>query len=194
VKRWLVLGALVAVFAAQWTVPTVLIDRHRTVIEEGTAYRFRTLPVDPVDPFRGRYVALRFAAAEIAVPKDARYPSDADWYAPIATNSSGFATLTAPQREPPAGDYLEVSIASRPAPDRLRVELPFDRYYMDETMAPEAERLAREAVRANAETSLAPSWATVSVLNGRAVLTALYIDGVAVRERIREARQAAASE
>lgn len=193
-KRWLVLGALVAVFAAQWAIPTVSIHRHQTVIEQGTAYRFRTLPVDPVDPFRGRYVALRFAAADIDVPEDARYPSDADWYAAIATNSAGFATLAAPQPEPPAGDYLEVSIAGRPAPDRLHVELPFDRYYMDETMAPEAERLAREAVRANAETALAPSWATVRVLDGRAVLTALYIDGVAVHERIKQARQATASE
>lgn len=193
-KRAILLGAMVAVFAAQWAVPAVLIDRHQTVIEQGTAYRFRTQPVDPVDPFRGRYVALRFAAAEITVPADAAYPHEGEWYAPIRVNEAGFAALGPPQATPPPGDYLPVSIAHRLSATRLRVELPFDRFYMEEGMAPEAERLARDAMQRDAETSLAPSWATVRVHQGRAVLTALFIDGVAVRERISQARRVTASD
>lgn len=58
--RWL-LFALLCV--AQWAVPLAMVQRAERTLSEGTAYRFRTAPVDPADPFRGRYVTLDFDAA-----------------------------------------------------------------------------------------------------------------------------------
>ena len=64
------------------------------------------------------------------------------------------------------------------------VDLPFDRFYMNETVAPEVEAAlwARgdEPVRA---------WLAVRVLGGRAVPEELYLDGIPAREFLeREAR------
>ncbi|WP_420427454.1 GDYXXLXY domain-containing protein [Algiphilus sp.] len=188
-KRYAPLFALLAVFAVQWALPIGQIQQYQQVVDHGTAYRFRTAPVDPVDPFRGRYVTLQFTAAEITVPVGASYPSDQALYAPISVESDGFAVLQPPRRQPPAGDYLQVRVAHRVDDTRLRVALPFDRYYLNERQAPEAERLAREAMRADTANTLAPSWAVVRVLHGEAVLTELFIEGVPVAQRIAEARQ-----
>ncbi|MCR9090194.1 GDYXXLXY domain-containing protein [Algiphilus sp.] len=193
-KRYGCLLAMLAVFALQWALPVSQIQQYQQVVDRGTAYRFRTAPVDPVDPFRGRYVTLQFAAAEMTVPAGASYPSDQPLYAPIRVEQSGFAVLQPPRRVPPEGDYLTVRVAHRIDDTRLRVRLPFDRYYLNERLAPEAERLAREAMRADRATSLAPSWAVVRVRNGEAVLTDLFIDGVPVRQRIAEAERALESE
>lgn len=193
-KRYGLLIGLLAVFAVQWALPISQIQQYQRVVDHGTAYRFRTAPVDPVDPFRGRYVTLRFAAAEIAIPAGASYPPDQALYAPITVEPSGFAVLQPPRLQPPEGDYLEVRVAHRVDDTRLRVRLPFDRYYLNERQAPEAERLAREAMRADRERSLAPSWAVVRVLSGEAILTELFINGVPVRQRIAEARQQIESE
>ncbi|MHA7834769.1 MAG: GDYXXLXY domain-containing protein [Algiphilus sp.] len=193
-KRYGLLVALLAVFSVQWTLPISQIQRYQQVVDHGTAYRFRTAPVDPVDPFRGRYVTLQFTAAEVAVPAGTTYPSDQVLYAPITVEANGFAVLQPPRRQLPEGDYLRVRIAHRIDSTRLRLRLPFDRYYLNERLAPEAERLAREAMRADRATSLAPSWAVVRVLEGEAVLTELFIDAVPVRRRIAEARQQIESE
>ncbi|HSW14470.1 MAG TPA: GDYXXLXY domain-containing protein [Solimonas sp.] len=182
-NRKLLILALVCL--AQWAVPGFLIARGEQTLAEGMAYRFRTAPVDPVDPFRGRYVALDFVAAQLPAPKGRDYVSGQRLYAAISVDGDGYARLLLPEANPPAqGDWLPVTVQWRDADGRLRLKLPFDRYYLDEQLAPEAERVYREGNR-RGEPDARPAWASVRVRRGYAVLEELYIDGVPVRERLR---------
>lgn len=186
----LLLLALVAVCAAQWAVPVYLVQRGQTTLAQGTQYRFRTAPIDPVDPFRGRYVVLDFEAARLALRNGAdAFEAGRRVYAPIVVGDDGFATLGAPAAAAPAsGDYLEVEVQWVNAGE-IGLRLPFDRYYMDEHAAPEAERRYWEASRprgtTDAEDPRKPAFVTVRVRNGYAVLEELYIDGKPVRELLR---------
>ncbi len=187
--RWM-WGALALVFALHWAVPAALIQRGTATLEHGTQYRFRTAPVDPVDPFRGRYVALDFDAARIAVNAQAEYVEGETLFAPIVVDEDGFAHLQPPQRAlPQQGDALKVEVLWRNEGE-LGLALPFDRYYLDEALAPEAEQLYRERnARVNPDASddadpRRPAYVTVRVLDGYAVLEQLYIDGVPVRALI----------
>lgn len=184
---------LVLGIAAQWAVPGYLIQRGQATLQEGTAYRFRTAPVDPVDPFRGRYVALDFEAANVTLAQpDPALRSGQRVYAPIRVGADGYAVLDAPlQQAPETGDYLTATVLWVNV-DELRLQLPFDRYYLDETLAPEAERRYREANSPRGQTDedpRRPAWAQVRVRGGYALIEELFIEGRPARELLRELPQ-----
>lgn len=184
--RLLLLG-LGALCLVQWALPTYLIHRGQTTLEQGRQYRFRTAPVDPADPFRGRYVALDFEAARLALRTGAdAFEAGQRVQVPIVVGADGFATLGAPVVAVPASsDYLQARV-QWVNNGELGLRLPFDRYYMDERAAPEAERRYWEASRragaTDAEDARRPAFVTVRVRSGYAVLEDLYIDGRPVRE------------
>ena len=68
---WAALGLV------QLAVPLSMIVQKEIVHGEGTELRLRLQPVDPADPFRGRYLALRFAI------EDGRYDLPADGKGPL---------------------------------------------------------------------------------------------------------------
>lgn len=185
----LLLLALVAVCAVQWAVPVYLVQRGQTTLAQGTQYRFRTAPIDPVDPFRGRYVVLDFEAARLALRTGAdTFDAGQRVYAPIAVGNDGFATLGVPAvAVPTGGDYLQARVQWVNGGE-IGLRLPFDRYYMDEHAAPEAERRYWEASRrpgaSDDEDAHKPAFVTVRVRDGYAVLEELYIDGRPVRELV----------
>ncbi|MBD3853743.1 MAG: GDYXXLXY domain-containing protein [Acidobacteria bacterium] len=57
------LALFTVVALVQLTVAGGAIVRSELALRTGEAFRFRIQPVDPVDAFRGRYVAIRFAIA-----------------------------------------------------------------------------------------------------------------------------------
>jgi hypothetical protein len=66
---------------------------------------------------------------------------------------------------------------------RTRLELPHDRYYMDESKAPRAEAAARGQSRPEPRNT----WVTLRVRDGVAAVESLWIDGVTVEEHLRRA-------
>jgi len=102
-------------------------------------------------------------------------------YLELREGANGFAEIVALHKEKPDADLVLQTTISFRSPETVGVQLPFDRYYMDENAAPEAE----EAYRARA-LDPAESWVLVRVLGGRAVLEELYIGGKPVREFLRE--------
>lgn len=60
------------------------------------------------------------------------------------------------------------------------VKLPFDRYYLDEKLAPKAEKIYNESQRRGKVTKEATL--LVRVLKGRALIESLEIDGVPIRD------------
>lgn len=174
--RWLWL-ALIVVFTAQWLAPASLVVRGWRTLHEGQRYYFRTAPVDPVDAFRGRYVVLSYEAATVPSTREMALRRGERVYAPLTVGADRFAKLGAPQRQPPNGPYLEAHVRSTGSRDVV-LQLPFDRYYIDENLALAAEKAARDASGRRGEVSRA--YVTVMVRDGHAVLEELFIDDVPV--------------
>jgi uncharacterized membrane-anchored protein len=173
---------------AQLAAAASSIVRYERTLSQGTLYKIKTVPVDPADPFRGRYVAVQ-SAITLSPPLSpevlrlfTEYPARRA-YVVLATDEEGFARAAEVVTARPAGgDYLPIASAfQRPVFDdqRLRetrydIVLPFDRYYMNESAAPAAEQRYLESIRRNGESR---TWLTVRVRNGVGVIEGLYIDG-----------------
>ncbi|HEY1075882.1 MAG TPA: GDYXXLXY domain-containing protein [Fontimonas sp.] len=181
-----VLLGLAVLCLVQWSIPLALIQRGQTALAQGTPYKFRTAPVDPSDPFRGRYVTLDFQAALVpSAQVEATLYEGQRGYASIRIDAQGFAQLHAVRAtEPATGDYLPVTLQWKDH-EQARLRLPFDRYYLDEAQAPQVEQRYRESnLRLGPDDVPAPdprpTYATVRVLDGYAVLENLVLNGEAV--------------
>ena len=60
-KRYLFAG-FILVALLQLFVPANMIWQEEGTIQEGTEFHFKVAPVDPNDPFRGKYISLAFEA------------------------------------------------------------------------------------------------------------------------------------
>ena len=169
---------------AQLAVPAWMIVGQERVLRDGRQVKLQTRPVDPADLFRGRYVALGFAVEQ--VPRElvrGHFDHNDVAYLELRERPDGFVEAAALHKEKPDGELLLEAKVTFISPETVGVELPFNRYYMDENAAPAAETAYR-----NLATD-ADSWATVRILDGRAVLEELYIGGKPVAEFLREQHQ-----
>ena len=161
--------------AIQLLVPGWMIHREEQTLRHGRVFKLKTMPVDPYDAFRGRYVALRFEAESNPVQSMSGVGTKSVWVR-LETDSNSFASVKEVSATPLAGDDV---IAAKYTYGRL--EFPFNAYYMDEDKAPAAEA----AYRANSSRAHENAYATVRVLNGHAALEELYIDDKPIREFLR---------
>lgn len=187
----LILGLTVT---AQFLIPASMILKHERILRKGTAYRFKTRPIDPADPFLGRYVRLQFENDYIVAPTNAIEPAYNELiYVTLNTDADGYCELTGWSRNKPKnGDWLKLKYWHRTtfrAPgeqNKLRFSLPFNRFYMEESKAPRAEKIARRSVinlSDPASTNLSTNcWAEVRVWNGAALIEDVLIDGTAIRD------------
>jgi uncharacterized membrane-anchored protein len=185
--RGLRVAALVLVALAQLAVPVSMIFGHERTLREGTAWRFRTAPVDPADAFRGRYVALAFEESSAPVAAGERIERGEHAYVGLAQDREGFAVL-GPVRaaRPASGDYLKLRVqwienGAEGQPGSAQLELPFDRLYLEESVAPRAEEVYRESQRATGD-ARRPAWAVVRVREGHAALEDVMVEGRSLRE------------
>jgi len=170
----------IALAVVQLAAAAGAIIRAEVALRSGEIFRFRLQPVDPVDAFRGRYVALRFVEDRAAVPAGLPQLNRRKIYVPLRLDDEGFATFGEVALDAPAeGAYLRL----RSGPDftdengdrRVSLTLPFRRYYMTEELARGVDRrLWRRGQR--------PAWVTVRVRAGVGVIDDLWIDGVPARD------------
>ena len=174
-KSWrLMIFVLVAL--AQLAVPASLIWKREQTLRRGSVWKFRTAPVDPVDAFRGRYIALEFEVEgqEISPPRNAGYHQPI--FVTLRQSAEGFAELDQVLPGPPAGDdFIEARSTGK------TVSLPFDKYWVTERDAPAAEA----AYRAQSRRDKQNAFVTVRVFRGDAALEQLYLDEVPLGEYLR---------
>jgi uncharacterized membrane-anchored protein len=162
---------------AQWAAPLSQIWTHEQVLANGTLIKLKCSAPDPYDPLRGRYLALRPSQIEAPVPAGLELKQGMQAYAVFATGADGLATVSTLSLTPPAsGDYLRVK-TGYVYNDKARIDWPFDRFYLNEKLAPEADKWFAENIR-----SAQSITAEVRVLKGRAVLADLSLDGKPFRE------------
>ena len=182
-KRWLV-AALVVVAAVQVAVPVTMILQREAILRNGRAYKFQTQPVDPYDAFRGRYVQLAFEQNHAPWHSHDEWQYGMELFASVEEGTNGFAVIReiAPVR-PEQGDYLKVATTHRgwgKDANSVYFTLPFDRYYLEETKAPQAEKMYREHNRRNFTNS--NTYAVVRIKDGDAALADLYVAGKPIRD------------
>jgi uncharacterized membrane-anchored protein len=182
-NRNLRLGIFAVVAIAQLAVPAQMILSRETTLHEGALYKFRTQPVDPYDPFRGRYVTLSVQINQGPLPEGPRPDSGDTIYATLGTDEDGFATIESTSLTPPdSGDYIRAAAGwVDEGQGLLFVDLPIDRYYMNEWDAPAAEQAYREHSRMDQQ----DVYVTVRVFKGEVVIEGLFIADTPIEEFIK---------
>ena len=111
----------------------------------------------------------------------------------ITEDEKGFARFSGVSVDRPKGnayvlaevDYVVPALTKEPPSSNewskpgVHLALPFDRYYMEESDAPAAEKAYREHSRQGGERD---AYVIVRVRKGQAVIEDLYVGGMPIRE------------
>jgi uncharacterized membrane-anchored protein len=184
-RRQALLGIFAAVAALQIAVPLSMIAKREITLREGVPFKFRTAPVDPYDAFRGRYVSLQVEAAHHHMANAGMFERGQRVYAQLETDKDGFALIRKVVAGRPAeGDFIQARVQYASGTN-LSLKCPFDRYYLPEKIAPEAER----AYWSNSNRTNRNAYSLVRVRSGFAALEDLIVDGLPILEFVRQHKQ-----
>lgn len=181
-SKTLIISLFVVMVAVQWLVPLWKIQGSQETLTSGNEYKFRLAPVDPEDPFRGKYLNLTFEANRIDVIPPPRWESGEKAFVTVEEDSQGFAQIKELSKEKPDpdADYIRVDVRSVMGEDTMMVfiQYPFDRYYINEKMADPIQKMILE----NQSDTTKLNYALVRVRSGQAALEKLYLDDVPLEE------------
>jgi uncharacterized membrane-anchored protein len=186
--RKLILPAFALMVLAQWAVPIKMIVDSESVLKSGTEYRFRTEPIDPSDPFRGKYVTLRFNAERFETDTMYKFTNGEQVYALLSVDSLGFAQVrNLYPYQPTDQDFnmlkTRVSYASVfEGKQSVTLDFSFDRFYVEESKASQTERVYWNAQRDSAQVA----YAVVRIQNGQGIIEELMINNRPILEIVRE--------
>ena len=181
-RKELTAGLFSGLVLLQIAAPVSLIVQRESVLKQGTPFRFKTAPVDPYDAFRGRYVALKVEANTAPKPQglDVKYGQKV--YAQLAVDEHGFAKVARITTQKPQGSTYVTATVSSPVRDGVALDLPIDRYYMEEKSAPRAEQAYRE----HSGREVQDAYVVVRIKDGFAVIEGLYVGGRRIEEVVKQ--------
>lgn len=181
-KGKLIIGLFLAVFFIQIITPLSMIIKRESVLKNGGQFKFKTTPVDPYDAFRGRYVALRLEENYVPAVKETKFNRGQTVFALINIDSQGFAKFTAVTTVRPQGKSYIQTKARYVSGDKMYLDLPIDRYYMEEKAAPMAERIYQE----HAQRGKQDAYVMVRIKDGFVVIESLYVGGQRIEDALRQ--------
>jgi uncharacterized membrane-anchored protein len=162
-----------------------MITKRESILKNGMQFKFKTAPFDPYDAFRGRYVALQIEENYVLTPKEIELKSDQTVYALIDTDDKGFAKFTnVTINKPLSGSYIQTKVHYISG-EKTYLDLPLDRYYMEEKSAPLAEKLYQR----HSQHDKQDACVTVRVKNGFMVIENLYVGGQRIEDAVRQERK-----
>ncbi len=191
------LGLLLVLLAAAAWFPIVTILKFEYPQVPPQEFRFRTGALDPYDSFRGRYVTLNPMPNTVKAGKDESSDRSRQLrYAVLKHGDNGFAEVVRLTEEPPAGEpFVRVRNVFRryewhgnqkSEDAQYQFTFPFNRFYLNEKLAPEAEVLVMETLRKN------PDDCVLSVLiypDGSYAVKDLEIRGKPLRDLLRQKKK-----
>lgn len=155
-------------------------------------FRFSAEIYDPYDPFRGRYVALQSASQTLVADEPIEFYKDA--YVVLENDENGLAKAVGLVRKPESGKpaVRAYNISRYPASSEsgaaekkiynYSIQFPFERFYMNEKLAPAAEQAFRDALRSGKKCVI-----VVKVYaDGNYAITGLEIDGVPIHDFLKK--------
>lgn len=196
-KKNLLLAFFLLALAAGLYYPVSKIIRFEFPWVPPVTVRFAAEIYDPYDPFRGRYVAISANNLTMSVEDAGSRPAldrDSRLYAVIELDEKGVAKLVDVAEKPQSGKInlrLErYAVYSRRRDvdgvtgETYTARLPFNRFYMNEKLAPEAERAFIRAVRSR-ESGKCQIVVKIYA-DGRHAIENLEIEGMPIHEFLRK--------
>lgn len=167
-------------FAVQLFVSARMIYNQEETLKSGTAYKFKTWPIDPSDPFRGKYIVLNHTVRS--------FETNENWsdykgkvYVYLKTDTTGFAAIKTVSRDPlPIPEDYVIAQSNYNYGKRVNFTLPFNRFYMNEHKAYDAERTM--GLVQGDTTKIC--YGLVSIKNGTAVLRNVFIDDIPIQQYV----------
>ena len=181
-KREYIIGLFAGLICLQIIVPVSMITKRESTLRNGLEFRFKTAPVDPYDAFRGRYVALRVEVNKVNRPTGMDLKYGQKVFAQLATDENGLAKVSGISLEKPKRPAYLMATVLYPEGNEVTLNLPIDRYYMEENAAPRAEQVYREHSQRNKQ----DAYVTVRVMDGFAVVEGLYVGDQRIEDLVRK--------
>ncbi|HYJ37275.1 MAG TPA: GDYXXLXY domain-containing protein [Chitinophagaceae bacterium] len=186
----LILPIFILLVLVQWYVPGKMIWNKEKVHLSGKEFKFETEPVDPIHPFKGRYVTLNFVSDTFSFDSSLQIEYGKDIYVELVENRNGFAEVRNISNTIPTNNdyYITASISSISSTTQnginrslVFIEYPFEEYYLEEYKAPKVEEIFRSIGRDTLHTT----YAIVKVLNGDAVIKDIILNNRSINEHFR---------
>ena len=184
-KKKIVFVVFCLVVVAQLYVPAKMIFDRNDILITGKPFKFKAAPIDPSDPLRGKYIVLNFEATTTDAPKGTTWAYDSPVYLELTHDSNGYAKISSVYQEAPMdrSDYVEAKVAYfNDNLNTLSIEYPFNRYYMEESKAQDAEDLYRNI----SGDSTQVTYALVYVKSGEAVLKDVLVNNVSIKDMVKQ--------
>lgn len=171
------------------TVPIYLSISSENLLNAGVEheYKFRLRPVDPHDLMRGKYIRLTYPGInqiDYADSTDVFNPGDVV-YVSVKRDTGNFAQFEYAYSKPPSTSNYFTTKVGYTARGRLfrrnmSILVPFDRYYLKEDYAKQAEDTYRELSRNE------NMYAIVVIKDGEHVLKDVYVNDTLLPQYLRE--------
>ena len=181
-KKEYIIGLFVGLVCLQIVLPVSMIIKRESTLKNGIAFRFKTAPVDPYDAFRGRYVALRVEVNKVSKPEGVDLKYGQKVFAQLVVDENGLAKVSGISLEKPKNPAYMAATVTYPTGNDVTINLPIDRYYMEEKAAPRAEQVYREHSRRDKQ----DAYITVRVMDGFAVIDGLYVGDRRIEDLVRQ--------
>ena len=187
-KKVYIIIAFFVVALIQVLVPTKMILGQEDVLQNGKVYKFITRPIDPNDPFRGKYITLRYEINSFKTLDTTWQRGDNVFV--YVKDSLGFAKLDTISKHKlerntdyviAKADWLNRKSQWNRNPTRLNFDLPFNRFYMNENKAQPAEDAVR--IRRN-DSTIKSVYGLVYIKDGASVLKDVYINDMSIAEYV----------
>jgi len=171
-------------------VPASMVFNQERIYFAGTAYKMQLAPIDPNDPFRGKYIILAFRENITTIPKDNKLNLANDVYVIMKPGKNDFLEIDSivpnfKSVKAPAV-CIKASIGSISGTanghQEAHIDYPFTRYYLEESKASEAEQ---RYLKAAADTN-SLSYGLISVYNENVVVKDVIINGESLLTGIRK--------
>ena len=181
-RRRFVILIFIGVVLIQLFIPAQMIFDQEDILSNGTPYKFKTLPIDPNDPFRGKYITLSYDIDSYETDMTS-WNRKENVYVYLERDSLGFAKIKSISKLP--GDSKSDFVIAKspwysPYDSTLNFDYEFDRFYMEEFKAKPAEDLVRRR-----EDSL-KTHALVYVKNGKGLVKDVFINDIPISKYIEQ--------
>ncbi|WP_207511500.1 GDYXXLXY domain-containing protein [Longitalea luteola] len=174
----ILLPVFIIVALAQWLVPAQMIWEREVILKKGKIYRFLTAPVDPNNPFIGKYITLNIKEGAARVDRTFPTKHDQPVYVLLTVDNAGFAKIKSVSLIEPSKEeaYVKAKVNWILNTDHeeplANIDYPFDEYYMEEHKAPKAELAYQQATR----DSTSRTYVQVKIYKGNAVIEDVFIN------------------
>lgn len=177
----------------QLAVPLYMIKSHQITLLEGQQFKFKAAPVDPYDPFMGRYININLEERSIPVEDVRQYRSGKTVYVALENAADGYAKVSGISFNRPNNPayfktkiaYIENTFGSpmeldmnnlNPTPGKVHFEIPFNRYYLPENLALKAEKEWNKVLTSRSS----EVYITARIHQGNSAIENVYISGESI--------------